>query len=99
MRKRSFQSILTEVMQQLRTYCKEDTVVIRRLFRMLYQLYSETGDQHRNKEVVLEEILYLLADSRQHISHAGDRRSIAQDIRHHRRQSQRFLHDMDFLTE
>lgn len=99
MSKRNFQSILMEVMQQLRTYCKEDTLVTRRLFRMLYQLYSETGNHHRNKEIVLEEIRYLLADSQQHISHAGDRRSIAQDIRYHRRQSQRYLHKMDFLTE
>lgn len=99
MSKRSFQSILTEVMQQMRTYCKEDTVVIRRLFRMLFQLYSETDGHQRHRQIILDEIHYLLADSRQYISNAGDRRSIAQDIRKFRSQSQRYLHKMDFLTE
>ncbi len=99
MSKRSFPSILIEVMQQMRTYCTEDTVVIRRLFRMLYQLYSETGEHQQYKEIVLEEIQKLLTDSQEQINNAGDRRSIAQDIRRFRSESQRYLNEMSFLTE
>jgi len=99
MSKRSYQSILSEVMQNMRTYCQGDVVVMRRLFRMLYQLYSVTGDHQPHKKIVLDEIHYLLADSRQYITNAGDRRSIAKDVRNYRKQSQRYLNQMDFLID
>ncbi|CAH0999720.1 hypothetical protein LEM8419_01020 [Neolewinella maritima] len=81
----NFEDILAALMQEMRRYAKEDPLVVRALFQMLYHLLHRAGTSLAYTRSVLLEIRALLEDARSNIPNTRDRSLIARDIRVHRR--------------
>jgi uncharacterized membrane protein len=81
----SYQDILTTLMQEMRTYSKQDPAVVRSLFQMLYHLIELSDNSVSYHRYIDAEIRALLSDVRQSIVNPHDRAVIASDILAHRR--------------
>lgn len=80
-----YREVLAALMQEMRCYGKQDPLVARRLFQMLYHLLQLAGDRLSYHRYIRAEIAALVADVRDSIQNATDRSIIAGDLRHHRR--------------
>lgn len=81
----NYRDILTTLMQEMRTYSKQDPAVVRSLFQMLYHLIELSDDSVSYYRYIDGEIRALLTDVRQSITNPHDRCVIASDILAHRR--------------
>ncbi|THH40055.1 DUF2254 domain-containing protein [Neolewinella litorea] len=80
-----YQEVLVALMQEMRCYAKQDPLVMRRLFQMLYHLLQLAGDRLSYRRYIEHEIRVLVSDARAGISNRADRAVIANDLRYHRR--------------
>ncbi|MGB3801217.1 MAG: DUF2254 domain-containing protein [Lewinella sp.] len=81
----SYQEVLQTLMSEMRCYAKQDPLVVRRLFQMLYHLMEMAADGLSYRLFIQREISALLRDARLHILNPHDRSQIARDILLHRR--------------
>ncbi|PPK85775.1 putative membrane protein [Neolewinella xylanilytica] len=81
----SYEEVLRTLMSEMRCYAKEDPLVVRRLFQMLYHLLEMAAASLSYRLFVQREIAALLRDARRHIENPHDRSQIARDIFGHRR--------------
>ena len=80
-----YTDILGALMQEMRCYAREDPLVVRRLFQMLYHLLRGAGRSLAFTRAVQTEIRALLDDTRVSITNKRDRQMIARDLFAHRR--------------
>ncbi len=80
----SYADVLSVVMQEMRRYSKEDPVVVRRLFQMLFNLREMAGDRPAYQHDLILEVRALLEDARANIDNSRDRALIARDLFGHR---------------
>ena len=91
-------NVLAALMQEMRCYAKQDPLVVRRMFQMLYHLLQKASLSLTHTFSLMNEIRALLADARASIPNRRDRQLIAQDILHHRR-ALRQLAELRGVTE
>jgi uncharacterized membrane protein len=85
MSRHDYGGILVAVMQEMRRYCREDPLVVRRLFEMLYHLLQIAPDSASYDRLLYREIRALLTDVREELVNPHDRRVLAGDLFVHRR--------------
>ncbi len=81
----SYEEVLSSVMEEMRCYGKQDPLLVRRLFQMLYHLLELAGDGLSYRKYIERELQALLFDARKNIVNPADRSKIARDIFFHRR--------------
>ena len=81
----TYADILAALMQEMRCYAKQDPLVVRRLFQMLYHLLRSAGQSLAVTRAVQTEIHALLDDARANITNKRDRQIIAADLLAHRK--------------
>ncbi len=94
----SYADVLAVVMQEMRRYSKEDPLVVRRLFQMLFHLRELAGNRRVYQRSLTLEIRALLEDTRANTSNTRDRSLIARDLFLHRQRMRKLAH-LDFLGE
>ncbi len=77
--------VLAALMQEMRCYAKQDPLVVRRMFQMLYHLLQKASGSLTHTYSVMREIRALLEDARAEIPNGRDRQLIARDLLAHRR--------------
>jgi uncharacterized membrane protein len=82
----SYENILSGIMQDMRRYCKEDPIVVRRLFQMLYHLLQIAPSSASYDRYLYREIRALLRDVGPLTTNPHDRKILAGDLRYHRNQ-------------
>ena len=92
----SYEEVLTTLMSEMRCYGKQDPLLLRRLFQMLYHLLEMAADGLSYRRYILQEVSALLRDARQNIQNPRDRSLIARDIFLHRRAVK---HAMELLED
>ena len=85
MSRHGYPAILSALMQEMRTYAKEDPLVSRRLLQMLYHLLQLNPTNSADVAAIREEIDALLRGIQANLTDPLDRRIIADDLRFHRR--------------
>ena len=81
----SYGDILATLMQEMRCYGKQDPLVVRRLFLMLFHLIQKAEGDRRYTLLLLDEVRALLGDITATIENFADRRLIARELRSLRR--------------
>lgn len=94
-----FGEVITGLMQALRQYSKADTLVVRRLFQMLFHLAGSAGDSPTYQRLIHVEIEALLEDARANITNSKDRSVIAREIMIARNGLKQLFEDTDFLLD
>ena len=69
----SFDDLLYYVMSELRTYCKQDPLVVHQLLRMFRYLLMRDNEKQRYYEILTREINTLMADVAESIPNESDR--------------------------
>ncbi|MBC6995369.1 DUF2254 domain-containing protein [Neolewinella lacunae] len=90
-------AILNDTLSHLRTYCRADVVVSRKLMKMLFQLLSLAQSEPAVEAALREEIQALAEDIGRHITNAHDRATIAREVWAYRAFVAEFPTEMDFL--
>ncbi|MTB50945.1 DUF2254 domain-containing protein [Lewinella sp. W8] len=81
----SFGEILNACLQAIRNYAREDVLVCRKLFILLFQLKALAADSPNHLRIINREIQAVLADVNQTVSNPIDRKVLAEDLYRHRR--------------
>ena len=76
----SYGDILAALMQEMRCYGKQDPLVVRRLFLMLFHLIQKAEGDRRYTLLLLDEVRALLGDITATIENFADRRVIAREL-------------------
>ncbi|MFK8161353.1 MAG: DUF2254 domain-containing protein [Lewinella sp.] len=95
----NFGEVLTAVMQELRQYCKQDVLVMRRLVQMLFHLLRAAGENERFRNLISNEVLAILEDARLNLVNSSDRKVLAREVLAARRQLDGIFRDTDFLLD
>lgn len=80
-----YAEVLTALMQEMRCYGKQDPLVVRRLFQMLFHLMLLSGESTYYRRIIMVEIHALLEDARASIRNSVDRGVIARELLGQRR--------------
>ncbi|WP_020568886.1 DUF2254 domain-containing protein [Neolewinella persica] len=95
----TFEEVLVAVMQELRQYCKQDVLVMRRLLQMLFHLLGGVGKNETFQQTIIIEIQALLEDAGNNIINSADRRVLAREAFAARQELRHMLKDTEFLLD
>ncbi|MCP9235722.1 DUF2254 domain-containing protein [Lewinella sp. JB7] len=93
-----YDEVLTALMQEMRCYGKQDPLIVRRLFQMLFHLLLLAGQSVTYGRIVGEEMRALLEDARANILNSSDRRVIARELMAQRRRL-RDVRELELLRD
>lgn len=95
----TFGEVLTAVMQELRQYCKQDVLVMRRLLQIPFHLLGAAGENETYRKLIHAEIQSVLEDARLFLTNSADRRHLAREAVAARKQLRNMLKETEFLQD
>ena len=95
----AFTEVLSTVLQALRPYCRQDVLLMRRLFLLIFQLLATTAGKRELVEALHAEFVALREDLTTGIKNPVDRRRIGEEIARQARRLAHLTNATDFLLD